>query len=432
MDTAPQNPLERRLQLNIPLTLVQQETEGRLRKIARTTRMQGFRPGKVPYRLVVQQYGAQAEEEALNQLAQARFSEEIRTLQWRVAGRPNFEAVTSSDANSFEFSALFEVYPEVTLGSLAGRSLVRPVVTVTEADIDRTLEILQRQRVSYVMTDRPAANEDRVTVDFVGTLDGEEFPGGTGKQVPLVLGSGRFLATFEQALVGLTAGQETTFPLEFPADYQAAHLAGKTVTFRVTVGEVAAPVLPQLDDEFLRSVGVSSGGVEELRKELRENLEREVRQKVRGQIKDKALSLLHEVTPTPVPQALIQYEVERMRNEALEELGSQGNPMTASQLPDSLFVAKAERRVALGLIVAALVECEKLTTTAEQVRHLIEEVAEAYERPDEVVSWYYQQPQRLQEVESLALEERVVEWIYTQVQTEEVAVSFEELTRAPQ
>ncbi len=426
------NPLERRLQLTIPLDSVRQETEKRLRKLARTVRVQGFRPGKVPYRMVVQQYGPSVEEDAINALAQDRFGAELRTLKLAVAGMPRFEAVPAGEADHFEFAATFEVYPEIILGSWEGRVLERTVTTVVDEDVDRTLELLRRQRMTYRTVSREAALEDRVTMDFTGMLDGVEFPGGKGTDVALVLGSGRFLADFEQALIGLAAGQDKTFPMTFPPDYPAANLAGKTVTFSVHVRDVAEPALPEIDEEFLEAVGVAEGGEEALRRELRSNLEREVRQKLRSQLKEAAMSLLLEVAPIPVPSVLVGTEIGRLRSSMIEDIQAQNPAAKIPELPDNVFEATALRRVALGLIVSEVVRQEKLEPKAEEVRALVEELSSAYEHPEDVVQWTYQNPEQLRQVEAVALEESVVRWVCSKVELRDVTKTFAELAQSGQ
>jgi trigger factor len=432
MDNPNTPPLERRLQLALPLADVRTLTEQRLKKLARTVRMQGFRPGKVPYRLVVQQYGAQVQDEVLNEMAQGHFGATVRSQELRVAGPARFEATATEQADTFEFAAIFEVYPEVVLGEWTGYTIEKPVVTVSEEDIERTLDVLRRQRVQYEAVERAAQNEDRVRVDFTGTLEGVEFAGGKGQDVSLVLGSGRFLADFERALLGMRAGEEKTFPLEFPADYPAAELAGKTVSFLVRVREVAAPVLPELDEDFLRSVGVTEGGVAELRQELRLNLEREVRQKIRTLVKEQVMEILLQVAPIPVPQVLVYNEIHRMRQNAQEEMQDQAPGRQLPDMPDTLFEASARRRVTLGLIVAELVKRAEISAGAQQVQELIEEMASAYERPEEVVQWYTQNPAQRQQVENLALEEAVVRWVCDQVAVRDVVRSFEDMTRSVQ
>ncbi len=432
MDTPHTHPLERRLQLALPLATVRTLAEQRLKKLARTVRMQGFRPGKVPYRLVVQQYGAQVQDEVLNEMAQGHFGEAVRSQELRVAGPARFEAMPTEQADTFEFSAIFEVYPEVVVGEWTGYTIEKPVVTVSEEDIERTLDVLRRQRVRYEAVERAAQNEDRVRIDFTGTLEGVEFAGGKGQDVSLVLGNGRFLADFEQALLGMSAGEEKTFPLEFPADYSAVELAGKTVSFHTRVREVAAPVLPELDDAFLRSVGVTEGGVAELRQELRLNLEREVRQKIRTLVKEQVMEILLQVAPIPVPQVLVYNEIQRMRQNTREEMQDQTPERQLPDMPDSLFEASARRRVTLGLIVAELVGRAEISAGAQQVQELIEEMASAYERPEEVVQWYTQNPAQRQQVENLALEEAVVRWVCDQVPVKEVVSSFEDMTRTVQ
>ncbi len=432
METAQSNSLERTLQLSVPLSSVDADMNARLRQIAKTARMQGFRPGKVPMKMLVQQYGAQAHQDALSELAQTRFSEAVREQSLRVAGAPRFEPRPGSADGMFEFTAVFEVYPEVKVGDVSGASIARPVTEVTDADVDRTLDVLRRQRTRYQPVQRAARKGDQVTLDFAGFLEGEPFAGGQGKGHQLVLGEGQFLPDFEANVEGLQPGADHSFELTFPADYHAAQLAGKAVRFDVTVHGVDEPVLPELDAEFARTVGVADGSLETLRAELRRNLEREMRNRIKGQVKDRVMQVLLEATELPLPQSLVSQEIGRLRDSTLNEFAARGQKQPDMALPDVLFEEQARRRVALGLILSELVRAEQLTAKPDQIRAVIEDMAGAYERPEEVVRWYYQQPQRLRDVEALVLEDNVVEWVCARAKTEDVPTPFEQLASQAQ
>ncbi|MDE1942472.1 MAG: trigger factor [Betaproteobacteria bacterium] len=432
METVQSNSLERTLQLAVPLSKVDAEVNVRLKQIAKTARMQGFRPGKVPMKLVVQQYGGQVHQDALSELAQGQFSDAVREQNLRVAGAPRFEPKAGGAEGMFEFTATFEVYPEVKVGDVSAVSIQRPVAEITDADVDRTVDVLRQQRTRYQPASRAAQKGDQVTLDFDGFLDGQPFAGGQAKGHRLVLGQGQFLADFEAQVEGLEAGANHSFDLTFPADYHSADLAGKTVRFDVILHAVEEPVVPELNSDFARSVGVSDGSLETLRSELRRNLEREMRNRIKGMVKDRAMQALLDVTQLPLPQALVAQEIGRLRESMLNDFAARGQKSLNFALPDELFEDQAKRRVALGLILSELVRSEQLTAKPEQIRAVIEDMAGAYERPEEVVRWYFQQPQRLQEVEALVLEDNVVEWVCARAKTEDVQTPFEQLASQAQ
>ncbi len=427
METTQSNSLERSLQLAVPLSKVDTEVKARLNKLLKTAKMQGFRPGKVPMKMLVQQYGWQVEQDALNELAQNRFGEAVREQSLRVAGMPRFDPKADSAEGTFEFTATFEVYPEITVGDISGAVIQRPVTEVTDADVERTIDILRRQRITYTVEERPAQKGDQVLFDFDGFLDGQPFAGGQAKGHRLVLGEGQFLPDFEAQLMGMTAGTTKSFELTFPADYHSSDMAGKTVRFDVALHLVQKPILPEVDAEFARSVGVKDGNLDTLRFELRENLEREMRQRIKSLVKDRVMEALLGATEVVLPRALVAQEINRLRDSALQEFASRSGQKSEMNLPDQLFEEQARRRVALGLILSDLVMKEKLTAQPEQIRAVIEDMSGAYENPEEIVRWYYQQPQRLREVESLVLEDNVVEWVCARAKTENVPTPFEQL-----
>ncbi len=427
METIQSNPLERSLQLTVPLSKVDIEVTSRLKKISGKARMQGFRPGKIPMKLLIQQYGGQVQQEALSKLAQDSFSDAIRKQNLRVAGLPRFEPKAQPAEGFFEFTATFEVYPEITLGDISNASIQRPVTEVTDADVERTIDILRSQRIRYDVVEREAEEGDQVLIDFNGLLDGEPFAGGQAKDHQVVLGQGRFLPDFEKQLVGMKAGESRSFDLTFPADYHAEALAGKTVRFDVVLHRVDQGTLPEVDADFARAVGVQDGNLEKMRAELRQNLEREMRNRIKAQVKEKVMQVLLDATEVVLPNALVTQEINRLRDSALEELASRTKQKPDMVLPDHLFEEQARRRVALGLILSELVARERLTAKPEQIRSVIEDLSSAYEHPEEIVRWYYQQPQRLREVEALVLEDNVVEWVCARAKTEELHTPFEQL-----
>jgi len=421
--------LERRLKVAVPMAEIENEVDARLKKLTRTVKMHGFRPGKVPLKVVAQQFGPQVRQEVLGDALQKSFGEAVRQQQLKVAGYPRFDATPPpAGADEFQYSATFEVYPEVQLGDISGTTITRSDLEVGEAEVDRTLEIMRKQRVTYETAGRPAENADRVTMSYTGRVDGAEFAGGKAENQQIVLGEGRLLPQFEAALTGMKAGDAKTFELRFPDDYHGKDVAGKTAVFDVSVSEVAAPKLPEVDAEFAKGLGVADGDLARMRSEIRGNLEREVKSRLRNAVKDQVMQALLDTTKVEVPKALVQDEIERLRELTRQDFNARGIPVKEdTPLPAELFEAQAQRRVNLGLILAELVKAHQLQAKPEQVRAAVEEQAQSYEHPQEVVRWYYQQPQRLREIESLALEDNVVEWALKTAKVEDKPIAFDEL-----
>lgn len=429
MQTNPQaaSPLERRIDMTVPMADIEKEVAQRLKKMARTVKMPGFRPGKVPFKMVEQQYGAQARNEAIGEAVEKAFGNAVREQNLRVAGYPRIEPKGGEDASRLEFSAVFEVYPEVKLNGFGDKSIERPQLDVGEAEVDKTLEVLRKQRTTFSAAERAAEKGDRVVIDFTGKLNGEVFQGGQATDYPVVLGEGRMLPDFENGIAGLKAGESRTFDLTFPADYQVTELAGKQVSFDVTLKRVEAPQLPEVDAAFARSLGIEDGDIAKMRAEIRANLENEIRKRIKARIKEQAMQALLDANPLDVPKALIEQESESMAEAARQDLASRGADIRNMPVDATWFAAQAERRVKLGLIIAEAVKGNALHAKPEQVRALIDEQAVSYEKPEEVVRWYYSQPQRLAQVEALAIEENVVNWVVANVQATDKAASFDEL-----
>lgn len=421
--------LERRVNVSLPITQIDSEVDERLKKLARTVKLHGFRPGKVPFRLVAQQYGPQVRQEVVGDTVQKSFGDAVRERNLRVAGMPTFEAAASDapDATQFAYSATFEVYPDLELGDLAQATIERPVVEVGAADIDRTIDILRNQRASYEKVERPVEATDEVTVDFAGTIDGVAFDGGTGQDARFVLGKKRLLPEFEAALVGMKAGETRTFPVGFPEDYAGREVAGKTASFVVTVKEVSGQVVPALDAEFARQMGVADGDLARMRSEVEANVRREVDRRVKARLKEKVVEALLAATPVEVPKALVAEEVERLKDMARRDMEARGMSVGNAPLPDDLFAAQAGRRVSLGLIFAEAVKKHGLHAKPAQVKAEIQGLAESYERPEEVVKWYYGAAQRLSEVEAMVVEANVVDWALGAAQVVDKPVPFDEL-----
>ncbi len=419
--------LERRIEMTVSRADVDRDVDQRLKRLSRTVKIAGFRPGKVPLKMVAQQYGYQTHSEALGDAVQRVFGEQVRANNLRVAGYPKIEPKQASNEDQLEFSAVFEVYPDIVPGDITSSAIEKPVLVVSEAEVDKTLEVLRKQRTAYVATDRAAQADDRVVVDFTGRKDGEIFKGGEARDHVTVVGGGQMLPEFDAQLVGVTTGQTKTFDLTFPADYQATELAGQTVQFEVTVTKVEAAVLPEIDAEFAKTLGINDGDLTRMRSEVRSNLEREVKKRLQARIKNQVMDLLLSVNAIDVPRALVEAEAQQMAENTRREMESRGMAMKNVPLDTSWFGEQATRRVRLGLLLAELVRSKELHAKPEQVRAIVDDFAETFEDPKEVVRWYYSQPQRLAEAESLALENNVVDWVLANAKVTEVAVAFDDL-----
>ncbi len=425
--TAQANELERSVDLSIAIADIEKEMDQRLKRMGKNIKMPGFRPGKVPLHIVKQQYGDQARHEILSEQLDRVFGETVTAQKLRVAGYPRIEPKTTESTTHIEFAATFEIYPEFVPGDLSTAEVERPVLEVGEAEIAKTLDILRKQRVSYADADRAAAKEDRVVIDFLGKKDGVPFAGGEAKDYPFVLGQGQMLPDFENAVEGAKAGESKTFDLAFPADYHAKDLAGQTVQFDITVKQVQAPVLPELDAEFATSMGIADGDVAKMKAEIEANLKREVKKRIEAKLKDQVMEALLKANPIAVPGALIEMEVQRLMQAARQDMEQRGMKTKDFPIQPEWFADQAKRRVTLGLVLAEVVKTEKLQATPEQVRAMVEETAQSYEHPEEVIRWYYAQPQRLGEVEGVAIENNVVEWVLGKAKVTDKAAVFDEL-----
>ena len=421
--------LERRLSVTLPVADIDNEIESRLKRLSRTVKMHGFRPGKVPLKVVAQQYGPQVRQEVLGDAMQKSFGEAVRNQNLRVAGYPRFDLKPPADgAAEFHYSATFEVYPDVKVGDIGNASIERPHLLVSEAEVDRTIELMRKQRATYEPAQRAARNEDRVTIDFRGSIDGAEFQGSTGNGQQAVLGDGRLVPDFEANVVGVGAGESKTFDVRFPDDYHGREVAGKTARFEVTVKEVAAPVLPAVDAQFAKGLGVADGEIAKMRAEIRANVEREVKAKLKSNLREQVMQALLDATKMETPKGLLQMEVQRMRDGMRQELTARGVKVNDDMpLPADLFEQRARRRVNLGLIFSELVKTHNLYARPEQVRAMVDEQAQSYERPEEVVKWFYAAPERLREIESVATEDNIVAWALGVAKVTDKTVGFEEL-----
>jgi trigger factor len=425
--------LERRITLLIPATDLNAEVETRLKKLSRTVKADGFRPGKVPLSVVAQRYGYSVQNEVMNDKLGQAFASAANEAQLRVAGTPRVTPKEEAPEGQLAFDATFEVYPEVRLGELSGVEVERASSEVTDAAIDRTVDILRKQRRTFAQ--RPAvegaAESDRVTIDFEGKIDGEPFSGGKAEAFQFIIGEGQMLEQFDKAVRGMKVGESKTFPLQFPEDYHGKDVAGKEADFLVTMKKIEAQHLPELDEHFIKSLGIADGSVEALRADVKKNLEREVRFRVLARNKAAAMDALFKVAELDVPKALIDNELERLVASAREDLKQRGvKDADKAPIPTELFQPQAERRVRLGLVVAELVRAHGLQAKPEQLQAHIEELAQSYEKPAEVMRWYLSDRQRMAEVEAVVVENNVTQHVLSQAKVVDKALPFDELMTA--
>lgn len=422
--------LERRVDLVVSVADVEKEVQSQLKRVARTAKVQGFRPGKAPLSIIERSHGPGVRYDVINAEVGRALDKAIADASLRVAGTPNLEPKTEGVEDGYMgFSATFEVYPEVQVPDLASLQVTRAQTEVGDAEIQRTVDILRKQRAIYEPREgRAAQDDDRVTLDFVGTIDGVAFDGGSAENFPFVLGQGRMLPEFETAVRGLKAGDTATFPLAFPADYGGAEVAGKTAEFKITITEVAEPVLPEVDTEFAKALGQAEGDVSKLLEDVRANIEREVKARSHARTKGSVMDALVAACSFDVPKALVESDTANRVVAAREELKQRGVPNADSlPIPPETFAAESERRVRLGLLVSELVNDADLRAKPEQVRARIEELAQNYEQPAQVVAYYLSDRERRAEIEALVLEDNVVEHVLSKAQVTDETVAFDEL-----
>ncbi|MBN9477319.1 MAG: trigger factor [Bordetella sp. SCN 67-23] len=422
--------LERRVDLSVPVADIEKEVESRLKRLARTAKMPGFRPGKVPMPMLARTYGPEVRMEVLNAKIGDALEKVVAESKLRLAGSPSVEPKTEGVADDVvAFSATFEVYPEVAIPDLSALEITSAKSEVGDAEVDRTVDILRKQRVTFEEREgRAAGDDDRVTLDFAGTIDGVAFQGGTAEDFPFVLGQGRMLPEFEAAARGMKAGETKVFPLAFPADYGSAEVAGKTAEFTITIKKVEEGVLPQVDAEFAKQLGQAEGDVEKLRADIRANLEREVRSRTQARTKSSVMDALAKAATFDIPKALVNDDTERRIEAAREDLRQRGVPNADKlPIPAEAFASESERRVRLGLLVSELVKVENLKAKPDQIRARIEDFAQSYEKPEEVVRYYLTDKSRLAEIEAIVLEDNVVQHVLSKAQVKDEQVAFDEL-----
>jgi trigger factor len=422
--------LERKITLTLPVTVIKSEVDSRLKRLARTVKMDGFRPGKVPMTVVAQRYGYSVHYEVMNDKVGEAFAQAANEAKLRVAGQPKITEKEQSSDGELAFDAVFEVYPEVKIGDLTSAEVEKLSAEVTDEAIDKTVEILRKQRRTFTQRPSDAAAEDgdRVTVDFEGKIDGETFQGGKAEDFQFLVGEGQMLKEFEAAVRGMKAGESKTFPLAFPADYHGKDVAGKQADFMVTVKKIEAAHLPEVNEALAKSLGIAEATVEGLRADIRKNLEREVKFRLMARNKQAVMDALVSKAELDLPKSIVQAEVDRMIEGARADLKQRGiKDADKAPIPDEMFRPQAERRTRLGLVVAELVRASNLQARPEQVKAHVEELAASYEKPADVVRWYYSDNRRLAEVEAIVIENNVTEFVLAQAKVVEKAVSFEEL-----
>lgn len=422
--------LERRVDLVVSAADVEKEVQAQLKRVARTAKVQGFRPGKAPLSIIERSHGAGVRYDVINAEIGRTLDKVIQDAELRVAGTPKLEPKTDdTKEGELVFTATFEVYPDVEVPDLSSLEVKRANINVGDAEVQRTIDILRKQRAEYeAREDREAQDSDRVTLDFTGTIDGVAFEGGTAQGFPFVLGEGRMLPEFETAVRGMKAGESKTFPLEFPEDYGSDEVAGKTAEFNITVTEVAEPILPELNEEFAKSLGQAEGDVEKLLADVKANIEREVKARAQARTKASVMDALVKACSFDVPKALVDADAQTRVNNAREELKQRGVPNADTMpIPAEAFAEESERRVRLGLLVAELVQTADLQAKSEQVRKRIEEFAQNYEEPEQVVAYYLSDRQRRAEIEAIVLEDNVVEHVLSQAKVSDEDVPFDEI-----
>lgn len=420
--------LERRMTVAVPMKPIEDEVAQRLKRMAKTVRMAGFRPGKVPFSLVEKNYGQQVRDEVFSSSMERSFSDAVSQNNLRVAGYPNIEQKpVAGDAEHFEYVATFEVFPEIEIGELSGAAIERPVLSVADADVDNTIEVLRKQRATFEPVKRMAKNGDRLSVAFRSVIDGEEAENTNGRNVDIVLGEGGRVAEFDKNLVKAKAGETREFDITYPEDHEPKELAGKTVHYEVTVNAVSQAVLPEVDAEFARSLGIDDGDVAKMRAEIKDSLEQEVNKRVRSLLKEQVFRALLDTVKPELPNSLVAIEMNRLLQAARQNLEQRGVDVSQVNLDPAMFGEQAKRNVGLRLILSELVSKHELQAKPEQVRAMVEEFGKSFEDPDEVVRWYYADPQRLDEPMALATEENVVAWVMERAKVADKKVKFDEL-----
>lgn len=423
-------PLERKLRVELPEEQIATEVQNRLQRISRTSKIQGFRPGKAPFNIIEKYYGSRVRQEVVGELVQSTFYEAITQEKLRPASNPDIDPMTDQKGNGVSYTATFEILPEFKLADFESLTIEKPACEVTEADVDRMVEVVRKQQSSQKPVDRASQNQDILKIDFVGRIDGEAFEGGAANDYELELGAGRFIAGFEEGLVGSHAGEVKTLKLKFPDDYFKEELAGKPVEFEVTVKEVNETVLPELDDALFASMGVKEGGLTAFKTEIRRNMEREVAQSLMSMSKNGVFDALHAAHAIELPKSMVKAEAGRLNHQYHMQLQMRGLAHDHQHDEESelgAFTEQAQRNVTLQLVVSEIVKANKIKVDQTKVRELIENIARSYEDPGQVIQWYYSDQKRLADVEALALEDEVVKWLLQRAKIAEKQFSFDDI-----
>lgn len=426
---APASGLERRIQLSVTVAEIEQEAQKRLLRLSKTVKMAGFRPGKVPMRVVSQTYGAQAQSEAMGDVVSRAYSTAVNEQKLRVAGPPAIEPVVSENASdtTLRFEAVVEVYPEITCPSLDGVEIKKTICEITEADVERTLDTLRKQRTSFDSVDRASQKGDRVNLDFKGEIDGVPFTGGSSENYAFVLGDGSMLKEFDEAAVGMKADETKTFPMKFPDDYHGKDVAGKLAMFTIKIRNVSAPKVPALDEEFAKSMGIVSGDIGQLKEDVRKNLAREVANRCKAKTKTAVMDALSQWANFEIPKSLVEGESQRLAESTRRDMAARGMNVKDVPIPADLFAEQASKRVKLGLLVGEIVKAQNLHATEAQLKAFVQDMASAYEKPEAFVNWFMTQQKQRAEAEAMVIEDNVVSWALASAKISDQSVSVEGL-----
>ena len=420
--------LERKMTVAVPGEQVDTAVNARLQEAAKNVNLKGFRRGKVPFKVIKGRFGKGVRQEVVGELMSQTYYEAISQESLKPAGQPKIEATNVTEGEDLEFTAIFEVYPEITLPDFSKLEVKQLSAEVEKADVDEMIKTLRQQRQTWDVVERPAAVEDLVNIDYVGTLEGEEFEGGKGSGTSLVLGSERMIPGFETGIVGNSSGEVFVLALEFPGEYHNADLAGKQVQFEITLNSVSTQVLPEIDEEFFKSFGIDEGGEQAFREEVSSNMRRELKVSSRSKLKNEVMDALIDAVDVSVPTTLISGEIQQLREQALQQMGG-GKNIDPAMLPDDLFADQARRRVVLGLVLSEVVQQRQITADPARVREAVEELASTYESPDDVINWYYGNKEQLATVESTVIEDQVFDLIIDEADVRETRLSYQEVIK---
>lgn len=419
--------LERRLTITVPADTVDSAVKTRLQQLAKTQRINGFRPGKVPVSVIKKRFGLQVRQEIAGEVMQRNFFEAITQEKLNPAGMPAFEMKTDEDGKDLEFVAAFEIYPQVELKDLDKIEVEKAVVEISDENLATMLETLRKQHAKWIDADREAAEDDRVTIDFIGSVDGEEFEGGKAEDFALEMGKGRMIPGFEEPMVGKKAGEEFTIDVTFPDDYHAEQLKGKEAQFAITFKKVEVQELPELDDEFAKLFGIEDGDLEKLKDEVKRNMQRELDQTLKTKLKEQVIAGLVETNPVDLPAALVKQEIDALRQQSLERFGQQGSQANLPELPDDLFEENARRRVSVGLLLGEVINQKEIKVESARIDDMIATSASAYEDPQEVIEYYKNNQELMQQMENLAVEDQAIDSLLENAKVTEVEKNFDDI-----